>query len=199
MTATLPRPPAPGAPGPASPARGPLPLTPARVLTLVIGVPLVLLIIGVAGLSIVAWAAQGSYRVDQATAAPRGPVSVSISSGDATVQAGPGGRLQETGTVHYYLIRPTISWRHTAAGLHIGGGCLTIPLYPCRVSLHLTIPAGHPASVTDEVGILTADGLHGPVSLRTDVGNVRAIGLDGPTRITGRAGGISVMGMAGPA
>ncbi len=121
-----------------------------------------------------------------------------ISSGDATVQAGPGGQLEETGTVHYYLIRPAISWRHTAAGLHIGGGCLTIPLYPCRVSLHLTIPAGHPASVTDGVGNLTADGLHGPVSLRTNVGNVRAIGLDGPSRITGRAAEISVTGAAGP-
>jgi hypothetical protein len=67
-----------------------LPLTRARRIALVIGVPLCLLLTGYTGLSLVADVGQGHFPVNYAFPAGTGNATVSVSGGDVTVRQAAG-------------------------------------------------------------------------------------------------------------
>ena len=72
------------------PASGTLRMTPARVLTLAIGVPVILALIGWTGFSFVSQAARASFPVSYAMGVQDGQLTVGVSSADITVRQGVG-------------------------------------------------------------------------------------------------------------
>ncbi len=73
-----------------------LPITPARRLTLAIGAPLAIVIIGWAALSVVGWAGPGSRRVNLAVPAHGAHLSVAIGSGQIRLSPGRGPLIRLT-------------------------------------------------------------------------------------------------------
>jgi hypothetical protein len=175
-----------------------LTMTPGRRVALALGTPLALLVIGWTALAGVAWAGQGSYRVNLTIPARDAQAGVSLSAGDVTIGPGTGNQIRVTGIAHYSLIRSHLSWHTSASGLRIGSGCAQILVGDCRVNLTVTIPAGHVTQVSDGAGNITATGLRGQVTLTSDAGDIRAVGLAGRVRIAVDAGNIGITALTGP-
>jgi len=170
-----------------------LPLTRARRIALVIGVPLCLLLTGYTGLSLVADVGQGHFPVNYAFPAGTGKATVSVSGGDVTVRqaAGTGARL--TGTATYSLIRPDLKTRHITGGVAIRYNCM-IPAGDCGRDATLSVPAQTVASVSTGGGDATAVGTTGDVTLSTDGGDVTADRVSGVLSLS--TGGGSIHGTA---
>ena len=107
-----------------------LPLTRARRIALVIGVPLCLLLTGYIGLSLIADVGQGHFPVNYAFPAGTGKATVSVSGGDVTVRQAAGTEARLTGTATYSLIRPDLKTRHIRGGVVIRYNCM-VPAGNC--------------------------------------------------------------------
>jgi len=94
-------------------------MTPARRITLALGVPAALIAIGWTAFVAVAWAGQGSYPVRYSVPVRGGPVSLTVGDGRVSVRPGTAGRVMVSGTVHYSLIRPKVSVRSTGSGVAV--------------------------------------------------------------------------------
>src|SRR5215510_6562538 len=94
----------------------PLPMTRGRIIALAIGAPLALGIFAWNAFSAVAWAGQGSYRVNVNIPAHGRTATLAVDSGDVRLRPGAPGRLTVAGTAHYALFRSSTRWRQTAAG-----------------------------------------------------------------------------------
>ena len=168
-----------------------LPLTPARLATLAVGVPIALALIGWTGFSIVAEAGQGSYSVHETIPVTAGHVSLNTGGGDLT--AGPGGQSGEAslnGTVHYSLIRPKLTWTPTADGISGNFDC-QVPAGNCYLAATLKVPARTALSLSSSGGNLTASGLTGNVTMSTGGGDVTATGLPGDLQLNTSGGNIT--------
>jgi Putative adhesin len=184
-------------PPPLTPTLTPLPLTPWRRMTLLLGVPVALIAIGWTALTGVAWASRGSYLVHFSVPARGGQVTVSV--GDGTVSVGPGtaSRVTVSGTVHYSLIRPRVGLRSTASGVAVDTGCRVLAV-SCSFDFAVAVPAGLGTDISVGAGDLTARGLTGPVMLSADSGDVTAAGLAGDVQIRNQSGDITASVLSGP-
>jgi hypothetical protein len=182
----------------------PLPMTPARRAILAIGVPIALALI-VAGVA--AWASgavttltrQVSYRVAVNVPVRGGRVSVTADNADVTFRTGTGtgGRIRVRGTLSGNLVRPTFSWRSTAAGLAVHSQC-RVPTGICSLRYAITAPDKLPVAVTDSSGQLNASGLRGTtVALSDSSGDLTASDLAGNIRLDNNSGLIAASGLAG--
>jgi hypothetical protein len=107
-------------------ARRPLPMTPWRLVALVIGTPLALLLIAWTALTAVAFAGLGSYRVNLAVPVAGRTATVSVDNADVNVGPGPAGQLRVHGLLRYSLVKPKVSSPSTrAAGRRSGCACST--------------------------------------------------------------------------
>lgn len=195
-----------------SPAvRGQLPLTPGRWFALFLGVPVLLGLIGFAGLNFVALAGQANIPVRDTIPIRGGQVTARLNSGDLTLSqgAGSGATAQLTGSAHYSLFRPTIKISgstvtfpcgfvvgdcslsatlqvpsHTAVSLFTYGGDATIPAF-----------AGSPLTVNTDGGNLTAGSLSGHLNLATGGGDLTASALTGPVSVNTDGGNLTVRSM----
>jgi Putative adhesin len=179
----------------------PLPMTPARRVILAIGVPIALAVIvigaaGWAGGAVTIFTRQVSYRVAVNVPAAGGHASVTVDSADVTVRSGTGDQIRVRGTLRGSLVRPTFSWRSTAAGLVLHGRC-RVPAGLCSQRYAITAPASLPVAVTDSSGNLDARGLRGTVTLSDSSGDLGASGLAGDIRLDNSSGNIIASGLAG--
>jgi len=176
----------------------PLPMTPARRVTLAIGVPVALAIIGLVALDMVANVGQASLRVDRAFAAPGHQVTMTIDNPDVTLRsaAGPGAVVRMTGTLRGPFIPPAFHVRPTATGVAISSHCVAW-IGPCSGVLALAAPAGLPVTVSDSSGSLSASGLRGHVTLSDGSGDLGAARLSGAISLADGSGNISASGLSG--
>jgi hypothetical protein len=175
---------------------GPLPLTAGRRVALALGTPVALLVIGWTALTAVAWAGQGSYRVNLAIPARGHSVVVEVAAGQVTVGPAPGARIRVRGTARYALARSTVRWQATAAEVAVHGQCRQ-PTGPCSFNFAVGLPARVHSTISVGSGDLTARGLAGPVTLVADSGAVHASALSGHAEITDRSGTITGSALSG--
>ena len=178
-----------------------LPMTPARRVILVIGVPIVLavIVIGAAGWAsgaVTVFARQVSYRVAVNVPATGGHVSVTAGSADVNLGSGTGDLIRVRGTLRGSFVRPTFSWQSTAAGLALHAEC-RVPIGNCSLQYAITAPASFPIAVTDSSGNMNASGLRGTVTLSDGSGDLGASGLAGNIRLNNSSGNISASGLTG--
>ena len=176
----------------------PLPMTPARRVTLVIGVPVALAIIGLVALDMVANVGQASLRVDQAFVAPDHQVSVTIDNPDVTLRstAGSGAGIRVTGTLRGSFVPPAFRVRPTATGVAISSHCVAW-IGSCSGVLTLTAAAGMSVTVSDSSGDLSASGLRGHVTMSDGSGDLGAARLSGAISLADGSGNISASGLSG--
>jgi hypothetical protein len=175
----------------------PLPVTPARRAWLAIGVPVCLVLVGWAGLSLVALIGQGQFTVSHDIPASTGRVNVNVSSGSILLQEVAGDRAKLTGTAHYSLIRPSFTTHVTAAGTDFGLSCGNLPVGNCYLNATISVPRGTPTSVYTGGGNATAIGTTGDVALTSDGGNVSADRVSGDLTLDTGGGNVSADQVSG--
>jgi hypothetical protein len=173
-----------------------LPMTPARRAWLIIGVPLCLVLVGWAGLNLVALVGPGQFTVSHDIPASAGRVSVNVSSGSILLQEVAGDRAELTGTAHYSLVRPSFTTHETAAGPDFGYNC-SLPVGNCYLNATISVPRGTPTSLYTGGGNATAIGTTGDVTLTSDGGNVSAERVSGSLALNTGGGNVSAERVSG--
>lgn len=172
----------------------PLPMTRGRRLALLIGVPLALAIIGWTGVSEVAFAGIGSYRV-HLDVPLRGPkVQLGLGSADASITQAAGDRLRLWGKASYSIVRSTVTWRSGPSGAIVSTQCHFITGV-CGFSFHVVLPAGRPASIDDGSGDITLRGLSGRIYASNGSGDIHGSALTGPLTLEAGSGDIVAGGL----
>ena len=179
------------------------PMTRARWAVLAAGLPVVLALIA---FGVHAWVngtvlylasqSQVGYRVGFSVPAAARQARVTSSNGDLTVRPGPGRGIMVRGHLRSSFVRPTFSYRSTAAGLALDPQC-GAPAGTCSLDLGVMVPAGLPVSVSDSFGELDASGLDGTISLSDNSGDLTASRLTGNVHLAGTFGTLTASGLAG--
>jgi hypothetical protein len=163
-------------------ASGTLRMTPARLLTLAIGVPVILALIAWTGFTLVSRAARASFPVSYVMAVQRGQLAAGVNGADITVRQADGGSARLAGTVHYGLFRPRV----TRSGNEVNVNCPGISSN-CGLAATLDVPRLAGLTLSSGGGNLTVPGVAQAVNLTSDGGNVRVSGV--PDAATVRTGG----------
>jgi hypothetical protein len=163
-------------------ASGTLRMTPARVLTLAIGVPVILALIAWTGFTLVSQAARASFPISYVMAVQRGQLTAGVNGADITVRQADGGSARLAGTVHYGLFRPRV----TRSGNEVNVNCPGISSN-CGLAATLDVPRLAGLTLSSGGGNLTVPGVAQAVNLTSDGGNVRVSGV--PDAATVRTGG----------
>jgi Putative adhesin len=176
----------------------PLPMTPGRRVTLAIGVPIALAIIGLVALNLVANVGQASLRVDRVIAARDHQVRMTIDNPDVTLRsaAGSGAEIRLTGTLRGPFVPPALYVLPAAIGVAIRSHCVAW-VGSCSGALTLTAPAGMSVTVSDSSGHLSASGMHGHVTLSDGSGDLAATRLSGAISLADGSGNITASGLSG--
>jgi DUF4097 and DUF4098 domain-containing protein YvlB len=178
-------------------------MTPVRRMILAAGLPVVLIVIALAGYvwvrrTVIFLADQSrvGYSVGFSVPPAEGQVRVHSSNGDLTVRPGTSRRIVVHGQLSGSFVRPTFSRQQTADGLDLNPQC-HVPAGSCSLTLGLTVPARLPVSVSDSFGTLDARGLHGTVALSDNSGDLTASRLTGKLHLTNSFGALTASGLAG--
>lgn len=191
---------------PAGPAR--LRLTPGRWLTLVLGVPVLLALIGGTAFSLVAQIGEATFGVHGTIPVHDGQVTAELNGGNVTLQQAPASGsaddAQLTGTATYSLVRATVkisgsnvtfrcplatgnctlnaTFRvpaQAAVSLFTGGGDATVPSFTASRPLMLNTGGGN----------LTVGRLAGRLDLETGGGDLTVSALSGTGLVQANTGG----------
>jgi hypothetical protein len=174
----------------------PMPMTPARRVILILGVPVAVAVLAAAAYNAAAQTYQVGYHVHLSVQPSAQPARVSVDNAEATVRPGAGSRIVVDGTLRGSLARPAFSWRPTPAGLAVHSSCLLGFEGSCTMTFDITVPAGMPVTVTDANGDLSASGLRGQVALSDGSGDITASGLSGTVSLSDDSGDVCVTGLA---
>ena len=101
----------------------PLPLTRGRRTALAIGVPVSLALIAWGAFNVIALLSADSFQIHQSVAAAGGQVSVSVDTGNLSLEPAAGDQVALTGVAHYGLVRPTVDVTSSGAGVSITAHC----------------------------------------------------------------------------
>ena len=178
-----------------APAPGRLRLTPARVLTLVIGVPLVLALIGWLGFSTVALVGQASYPVSYVIPVTSGQLVAGVGGGNVTLRQGPGQTAHLTGIVQYDLIRPGVSESTGPSGTNLNVSC-RISVGSCGLNATLEVPSQTAVTLSSGGGDMKVSGID-DVTLSSGGGDVAISGSGGLTSVTTGGGDLTASDLAG--
>ena len=178
-----------------APAPVPLRLTPARVLTLVLGVPLVLALIGWLGFTTVALVGQASYHVSYVIPVTGGQLVAAVGSGNVTLRQGPGQTAHLTGTVQYDLIRPGVSESTGPNGTNLDVRC-RVPVGSCGLNATLEVPAQTAVTLSSGGGDMKVYGID-DVTLSSGGGDVAISGPGGLTSVNTGGGDLTASDLAG--
>jgi hypothetical protein len=168
----------------------PLPMTRGRWLALLLGLPVVLALIGWAGLTEVAYAGQASYPVRLAIPVHGSTVSLSAGPADVRVTQAVGSQLLLTGTARYSLIRSTVTWHTTRSGVAVTPRCHFFA-GNCSFDFHAVVPVGKRALISTGSGNVTLANLSGPVSAGTGSGDIHAENISGAGTMATGSGDVS--------
>jgi phage baseplate assembly protein gpV len=180
----------------ARPAAGParLRLTPGRWLTLVVGVPVLLALIGGSAFSLVAQIGEATFRFHDAIRVYHGQLTAHLDGGNVTLQQGPADRgpgdtAQLTGTATYSLVRATVK----ITGSNVTFRC-PLPAGNCTLNAALRVPAQTAVSLFTDGGDATVPSFtaSAPLTLNTDGGNLSADRLAGRLDLETGGGDLSV-------
>lgn len=172
-------------------------MTPARILTLAIGVPLVLALIGWTGFGVVAEFGQASFSVGSYTVpVNHGQLVANVASGNVTVRPVAGTTAQLAGNVQYSLIRPNITERTTASGTTLGLNC-HIQVGNCGLNATLSVPFNTAVTLSSGGGDIAIAGTSGDVSLSSYGGNVTVSGVGGNASVSTGGGDLTASTLAG--
>jgi hypothetical protein len=178
------------------PASGALRMTPARVLTLALGVPVILALIGWTGFTVVDQSARGSFPLSYAIAVQHGQLTVGVDSADITVRQGDDGTARLDGTVHYGLFRPHPTRSITASGTEVSVPCPGISSN-CGLSATLEVPRLTGLTLSSGGGDLTVPGVAQTVNLTSDGGDVTVSGIAGPATVLTGGGDLTASDLSG--
>jgi hypothetical protein len=160
-----------------------MPMTPARRVTLILGVPVAFAFLLAAAYNAVTQTYQVGYHV-HVSAPPGGQrARVSIDNADAIVRPGADSRIVVDGTLRGSLRRPAFSWRPAAAGLALHSSCLLGFTGQCTMAYDVSVPRGLPVTVTDATGDLTVSGFSGQVTLSDGSGDITLTFTKAPKRV----------------
>jgi DUF4097 and DUF4098 domain-containing protein YvlB len=174
-------------------------MTPARWVTLAIGVPVLLTLIGWIGFTVVDQSAHGSFPVNYAgIPVQHGQLSVSVNSGDVTVRQAQGATARLTGTVRYGLFRPSLSTSTTASGTEVDVNCSDVNSGNCGLSGTLDVPPLTSLTLSSGGGNLTVPDVARSVSLTSDGGDVAVSGIPGLAAVSTGGGNLTAGDLAGP-
>ena len=174
----------------------PLPMTPVRWVTLALGLPVALALIGWSSFTAIALADQASYRVHVSSPASGGQARVKIDNADATVRPGLGDRISVSGTLRGSLSRPTFAWRSDVSGLTLDSHCWSWA-GTCSLAYNIAAPAGLPLTVSDGSGNLNVSGFGGHITLSAGSGGLDASRLAGTISLSNGSGDITASGLDG--
>lgn len=180
--------------GPRRGARAGLRMTPGRWVTLLLGVPIALALIGWTGFTAVAGLGQSSFPVNAVIPLQHGRLVASVGGADVTLhqdQAG-GSTARLTGTVQYSLVRPDF----TVSGTDVSLRC-RIFTGNCGLSGTLDVPADTPVDVTSGGGNMAVSGLQGGVTLNSGGGDVTVSGIGGLTYLSTGGGNVTASDLGG--
>jgi Putative adhesin len=174
------------------PASGALRMTPARVLTLAIGVPVILALIGWTGFSFVSQAARASFPISYVMGVQQGQLTVGVNSADITVRQDDDSTARLAGTVHYGLFRPRV----TSSGNEVTVKCPGIS-DNCGLSTTLDVPRLAGLTLSSGGGNLTVPGVAQTVNLNSDGGDVSVSGVAGVATVLTSGGNLTAGDMGG--
>ena len=174
------------------PASGALRMTPARVLTLAIGVPVILALIGWTGFSLVSQAARASFPVSYVMGVQHGQLTAGVNSADITVRQSDDSAARLAGTVHYGLFRPRV----TSSGNEVTVNCPGIS-GNCGLSATLDVPRLTGLTLSSGGGDLTVPGVAQTVNLTSDGGDVSVSGVPGAATVLTGGGDLTAGDMGG--
>ena len=172
---------------------GRLPMTPARRLTLAIGLPVLAALIGWTGLSVVANVGTDTYQFSRTPPVAGGTLSAHFGDASVTLVPGsPGSPAQLTGTITYSLVRPNVTFTGSTVSYHC-----PVPAGQCSLDSTLTVPPATNVNLSSGTGDLTVNGtLNANLSLSTSSGDLTANGLAGKrASLTTSVGNITASGI----
>jgi putative adhesin len=183
---------------PRPPGRGgaALPLTPARRVALLIGVPVCLALTGFAGLNIAALIGKGQYRFSHTFPASARQITVDASGGNVVLDQSTVGPARLSGYAYYSLVRPNITDSASAGRATLAYPC-SLPIGDCGLNATLSVPAGTAVTISTGGGNLTANHIAGDLTLGTDGGNIQAADTTGDVTMTSGGGDLTADHVAG--
>ncbi len=175
-------------------APAPLPMTPGRWLTLMIGVPIALALIAFTGFSVVSAIGQASFPVIADIPLQHGQLAASLGGGDVTLHQDQArsSMAQLAGTVQYSLVRPHFSVNGTSVSLDCH-----LPTGNCGLSATLDVPADTPVDLDSGGGNVQASGIQRDVTLDTAGGDVTLSGIGGNTDLSTGGGNVNAGDLGG--
>jgi hypothetical protein len=175
--------------------RAALPLTPARRVALLIGVPVCLALTGYLGFDLVAMAGQGHFHFSHTFAASTKQLSVDAGGGNVVIEP-TSGPARLSGDAYYSLIRPTITEHDSADSATLAYPC-DLPVGNCGLNATVSVPAGMAVTISSGGGDLTASDLTGNVSLSADGGDLSATAITGDVSLQTGGGNLTATRVAG--
>jgi DUF4097 and DUF4098 domain-containing protein YvlB len=201
----------------------PLPMTPGRRTSLLLGVPVLLALLALSVhifvfriLVLLVNENPTSRSVSLSVPVRGGQVRVTSNNGNVVFQTSPHtSQILVRGQLTSTFVRPVFAHQVTASGLNIGPTC-RVPVAICSANFTVTGPSGLPVNLSAQFGNLTTSHLRGPVTLTgnsgdiytssltgriqlTDqFGNIHASRLDGTMRVVNNSGDIDISSLTGP-
>ena len=179
-----------------SPPRPPaaLRMTPGRWVTLAIGVPIALVLIGWSAFSLVAGIGQASFPVSTTIPVQNGRLVASTGGGDITVHQGQvsGGTARLTGKVEYSLVRPTFTVSGSGISLHC-----RLPTGNCGLNATLDVPSHTAVDLNTGGGNMQVSGIQGNVTLDSGGGDVGISGIGGTADVLTGGGNLTASDLGG--
>jgi hypothetical protein len=179
------------------PAAGTLRMTPGRVLTLAIGVPVILALIAWTGFSFIAQAGQASFPIADTIPVNNGVLQLVVGGGNLAVHGGNQTTARLTGRVQYSLVRPKFTENNTASGTTVGVDC-QVPAGNCGLDATLNVPPKTALGVSSGGGDLTVSGVQTKETLATEGGDLTVSGGQGQANLATGGGDLTANDMAGP-
>jgi hypothetical protein len=169
-------------------------MTPGRVLTLAICVPVSLAMIGWTAFSAVAAVGTGKYTFSTPLNVSGGKLTADLPNADVTLTPGSSARL--AGTVTYSLVRPDL----TVSDSGVSYRC-EIPTGHCGVNATLTVPSAADSVVLASSGgdLSVNAGITSNVTLTSSGGDIVASRLNGTADLISGGGDITATGLTGTA
>src|SRR5262249_55012833 len=155
-----------------------------RLITLIVGTPLVLLIIGGLAITEVAHAGQGTYRVRLSIPVRGHSVELSLDSGDLHARQATTTSLQISGTAVYSLVHSTVTSVTARSGAKVVSSCHFVTLV-CSFDYRVGVPAGTEETFSDGEGDITVTGITSPIVTASDgAGNITLTFTKVPDRVS---------------
>lgn len=168
-------------------------MTPARRLTLVLGMPVLLALIGWTAFSAVDQMGNASFPVSYTfPAAGNGEVTAQIEGGNITLRQAAVSTAKLTGIAHYTLFRSAVTTSNDTVRYH----CPTV-LGDCELDGTLQVPASSPVSLSTGGGDVTVPSFTRDLTLHTAGGNLNAGTLTGGATLTTGGGDVTVSSLSG--